>query len=234
MLVTFSSFRGSWKSALRILREPSKLWQAFGKLVRNAQKDCLRKARGPGHARLQTWSPRHMLITFLITSYYTSHPIRKSITVCQLVRRASNSMFCLCVLLATVFLHQILRKRDKTTRVLESRWGFEGDFAAQNMMTAFGKGKECQAMVKVQLPQYPRNVWSVWFAFIPSKLFKDSFGIDNFIQLLLQVGHTPEVYSLSLEIDKLLRITSGHRFQRSSFEHNRHSVAPSVSFIAAS
>ncbi|CAL1148544.1 unnamed protein product [Cladocopium goreaui] len=42
------------------------------------------------------------------------------------------------------------------------KWGFEGDFAAQNMMTAFGK-----------------------------------------------VGHTPEVYSLSLEIDKLLRITSG-------------------------
>ncbi|CAK9105456.1 unnamed protein product [Durusdinium trenchii] len=43
-----------------------------------------------------------------------------------------------------------------------ARWGFEGDFAAQNMMTAFGK-----------------------------------------------VAHTPEVYSLSLEIDKLLRITSG-------------------------
>ncbi|CAJ1411044.1 unnamed protein product [Effrenium voratum] len=42
------------------------------------------------------------------------------------------------------------------------RWGFEGDFAAQNMMTAFAK-----------------------------------------------VGHEAEVYTLSLEIDKLLRITSG-------------------------
>ncbi|CAE7811240.1 bcas2 [Symbiodinium sp. KB8] len=54
---------------------------------------------------------------------------------------------------------KLVRDAQKATL---ARWGFEGDFAAQNMMTAFGK-----------------------------------------------VAHTPEVYELSLEIDKLLRITSG-------------------------
>eukprot|EP00931_Biecheleriopsis_adriatica_P021537 TRINITY_DN14065_c0_g1_i2.p1 TRINITY_DN14065_c0_g1~~TRINITY_DN14065_c0_g1_i2.p1 ORF type:complete len:4450 (-),score=994.04 TRINITY_DN14065_c0_g1_i2:41-13390(-) len=54
---------------------------------------------------------------------------------------------------------KIVRQAQKATL---ARWGFDGDFAAQNMMAAFGK-----------------------------------------------VAHTPEVYELSLEIDKLLRITTG-------------------------
>ena len=78
------------------------------------------------------------------------------------------------------------------TATWQFRWGFEGDFAAQNMMTAFGKA-------------------SIWCAHIPMSRHPQC----------IQVAHTPEVYELSLEIDKLLRITSGSaRLKFSSLAKN--------------
>lgn len=156
---------------------------------------------------------------YIILYYIYTHPISiisQLQLYSQLVRSASSSMFCLCVVLATVLSHHVLWKRDKTTRVLESRWGFEGDFAAQNMMTAFGKARKSKHGQSSNATSTKCLIGLI--AFIPASCWNG--------QLRQQVGHTPEVYSLSLEIDKLLRITSGHRFHRSSFENERHSVAP--------
>ena len=145
------------------------------------------------HVRLQTWSPR------------------------QSISSASGSMFCLCVVLATVLSDYVLWKRAKTFKSTRIQVGLWRWLCCSEYDDCLWKGEKFQARWKFKC--YSIDGMSDRFdRFYSSKLFKD-VRLDSLERfwtgLFRQVGHTPEVYSLSLEIDKLLRITSGHRLSLS-------------------